>query len=74
MRWLDSLELELSDFIHDICGIVGKSLGIDNMYLEQMLQEGIQEGIDYFQLQFLPGMLSQSLAYVKTLATVGGFG
>ncbi len=73
VRWLDSLELELSDFIHDICGIVGKSLGIDNMYLEQMLQEGIQEGIDYFQLQFLPGMLSQSLAYVKTLATVGGF-
>lgn len=70
---LDSLERELSRFIHEICDIVGRALGIDNLYLEQLLLARIQDGIDYFQLQFLPGMLSQSLTYVKLLASVGGF-
>lgn len=70
---LDSLEAELSLFIHDICDAVGRAMGIDNLYLEQLLLARIQDGIDYFQLQFLPGMLSQSLAYVKMFASVGGF-
>lgn len=70
---LDSLELELAGFIHDICGVVGRTLGIDNLYLEQLLLTWIQDGIDYFQSKFLPGMLSQSLNYVWTLAAVGGF-
>lgn len=73
VRALDSLEMELSGFIQDVCAFLGRSLGIDNMYLEQLLLSRIQDGIDYFQLQFLPGMLSQSLAYVKALASVGGF-
>ena len=70
---LDSLEAELSGFVHETCGVVGRTLGIDNLYLEKLLLARIQDAIDYFQLQFLPGMLSQSLTYVKTLATVGGF-
>lgn len=70
---LDSLETELAGFIHDICNVVGRTLGIDNLYLEQLLLTGIQEGIDYFQLELLPGMLSQSLTYLKTVAAVGGF-
>lgn len=70
---LDSLETSLSDFVHDICDVVGRTLGIDNLYLEQLLLARIQDGIDYFQLQLLPGMLSQSLTYVKILGAVGGF-
>ena len=70
---LDSLEAELSVFVHDICDVVGRALGIDNLYLEQLLLARIQDAIDYFQLQFLPGMLSQSLTYVKMFASVGGF-
>lgn len=70
---LDSLEAQLSDFIHDICSALGRTLGIDNGYLEQLLQARIQDSIDYFQLQFLPGMVSQSLAYVKVFASIGGF-
>lgn len=70
---LDSLEAELTRFIHDICDVVGRAMGIDNLYLEQLLLARIQDGIDYFQLQFLPGMLSQSLTYVKMFASVGGF-
>ena len=70
---LDSLETELSGFVHDICNVVGRTLRIDNLYLEELLLTGIQEAMDYFQLELLPGMLSQSLTYVKTVAAVGGF-
>lgn len=70
---LDSLESELSVIVHQICETVGGTLKVDSVYLEQTVFAGIQEGIDYFQLQFLPGMLSQSLEYVKVIAAVGGF-
>ncbi len=70
---LDSLESNLAVIVHQICRTVGSALRIDSVYLEQTILAGIQEGIDYFQLQFLPGMLSQSLEYVKIFAAVGGF-
>ena len=70
---LDSLGEELSHFIHDICDVAGRTLRIDNVYLEQLLLARIQDAVDYFQLQFLPGMLSQSLTYVKAFASIGGF-
>ena len=70
---LDSLEAGLSDIIHETCNVVGRMLGIDNLYLEQTLLARIQEGIDYFQLQLLPGVLSQSLTYIKVLTSIGGF-
>lgn len=70
---LDSLESNLTVIIHQICGTVGDTLRIDSVYLEQTILAGIQEGIDYFQLQFLPEMLSQSLECVKVFASIGGF-
>ncbi len=73
VRRLDLLETDLALFVHELCNVVGKALGVDNLYLEQLLYARIQEGIDYFQLQFLPDMLSQSLTYVKVLGSVGGF-
>lgn len=73
LNGLDSLESNLTVVIHRICGTVGDTLRIDSVYLEQTILAGIQEGIDYFQLQFLPEMLSQSLECVKVFAAVGGF-
>ncbi len=70
---LDSLESNLTVIMHQICRTVGDTLRIDSDYLEQTILTGIQEGIDYFQLQFLPGMLSQSLECVKVFAAIGGF-
>ena len=46
---------------------------MDSEYLEQTFFARIQESIDYFQQQMLPGVLSQSLEYVKVLASLGGF-
>jgi len=73
MGMLDSLEEELAAVVHEICDVVGRALRIDGEYLEQTILARVQEGIDYFQLQLLPGMLSQSLEYVKIIASFGGF-
>lgn len=70
---LDSLESELSVVVHRVCETVGKTLKVDSVYLEETILSRIQEGIDYFQLQFLPGMLTQGLEFAKTMAAVGGF-
>lgn len=70
---LDTLESELSEIVHEICQTVGRTLKVDNAYLEQTILSGIREGTDYFQLQLLPGMLSQSLEYMKVIASAGGF-
>lgn len=70
---LDSLESELSVIVHRVCETVGKTLKVDSDYLEEIILTRIQEGIDYFQLQFLPGMLTQGLEFAKTMAAVGGF-
>ena len=58
---LDTIEQEVSDILHEICRLVEQTMGIDGEYLEQMILIRLREGIDYFQLEFLPGMLSQSL-------------
>ena len=70
---LDALEEELEAVVHEICNVVGGTLRIDGSYLEQTILARVQEGIDYFQMQLLPGVLSQSLEYVKILASFGGF-
>ena len=70
---LDSLEEGLETIVHETCRVVGKTLRIDGDYLEQTLLARVQEGIDYFQQQVLPGVLSQSLEYIKVLASFGGF-
>ena len=75
-NWLGSLDAfgqEMAGYVHEICQLVEQTMGIDGRYLEQMILTGLQEGIDYFQLDFLPEMLSQSLEYVKMFAAVGGF-
>ncbi len=70
---LDTLEKEVSGILHEVCRLVEQTMGIDGEYLEQLIMSRLKEGIDYFQLEFLPGMLSQSLEYVRGFASIGGF-
>lgn len=70
---LDSVEEEIEDVLRRLCSIVGNAINVDTSYLEETLPLRIREGIDYVQLELLPGMLSQSLEYVWVLASVGGF-
>lgn len=70
---LDTLEQEASEIVHEVCRLVEQTIRIDGEYLEQMILGHLQEGISYFQLKLVPGMLSQSLEYVKRVAATGGF-
>lgn len=74
--WIDGLDAlygELQVIVHRICETVGGMIGVDSVYLEDTILSRIQEGIDYFQLETVPGMLSQSWEYVKAAGAVGGF-
>lgn len=70
---LDALEMNLTVIVHEGCNAVGNILGINQEYLEETLLRGIQRGIDSFQLQVVPDMLSQSFTYVKVAGRAGGF-
>lgn len=70
---LDHLEEDLSIIVHNICEAVGGRLGVDSLYLEETVLSRLREGFDYFQLEAMPGMLSQSLSYVRAVAAFGGF-
>ncbi|MDR2044484.1 MAG: AI-2E family transporter [Clostridium sp.] len=70
---LDVLERQITVIVHNGCEIVGNALGIDSSYLENTILSNLADGIDSFQSSTVPGVLSQSLEYVKHLAAFGGF-
>lgn len=70
---LEHLEEDLAVVIHRVCDAVGGRLGVDSVYLTDTVLARLKEGFDYFQLETMPGMLSQSLTYVRAVATFGGF-
>ncbi len=70
---LEALEKKITVIVHGGCEVVGHAIGVDNVYLEQILLSRIEDGIDYMQLKVLPGVLSQSLTYVKLMVALGGF-
>jgi len=70
---LEVLEKDLGEIVHTLCGTVGKAIGVDSVYLEKTILRNITDGIDYIQNHIVPGMLSQSLEYVKVLLALGGF-
>lgn len=70
---LDALESGIAVMIHGVCDMIGTALGVDGVYLEMTLVSQIKEGINFFKQQTLPGMLTQSLQYIKLLAAFGGF-
>lgn len=75
-NWISSLDALYEDIrvvVHGVCGVVGDTIGVDSLYLEKTILLRIQEGIDYFQLETVPGMLSQSWEYVKIAGAIGGF-
>ncbi len=73
MEQLDALENDIAVIIHEICESVGSLLKMDSAFLEDTLLLQFQRGMDYFQMQMFPDMLSQSLEYAKTAGALGAF-
>ena len=70
---LDTIEQQIGTVVRNVCEIVGRTMGIDSDYLESLLLEHLENGIDYLQTDAFGGVLSQSLEYVGMIASVGGF-
>ncbi|MCM1185632.1 MAG: AI-2E family transporter [Lachnoclostridium sp.] len=70
---LDVLEEEIEYILYEICESVGNFLNMDSLFLKDTILLQFQKGMDYFQTQLLPGMLSQSLEYVKTVGATAAF-
>ncbi len=74
--WIGSLkavEEQLQILVHNLCIFLGQLVGVDGVYLENAILRGISQGINALGQHTLPGMMSQSLEYVKVLGAVGGF-
>ena len=72
-QWIENLDIWEKELTVVVSGGIGKTIGIDSVYLENTLLHSIQEGIDYVQLHAVPDVLSYSWEYVKVLAALGGF-
>ena len=73
MDRLDTMGQQMSSIVTNFCGTVSRTIGIDSAYLEETLLGHLEKGIDYLQEDAFPGVLSQSLAYVKVIGKVIGF-
>ena len=74
--WLDGLEARESEWmelVRGLCRSAADMIGIDADYLEGIVSGSLQETIDSLEQNILPGMLSQSMQYVKGLTELGGF-
>lgn len=70
---LSALEDDMRLLLHEGCENVGAFVGVDGQYLEDTILNGITEGFNAIGEHTVPGMLSQSLEYVKILGMFGGF-
>lgn len=73
IRSMDAREQEWLAMVRDLCHGVGEIIGVDASYLENTVSGRLQEGLDSLEENILPGMLSQSMQYVRWFAEVGGF-
>lgn len=72
-RGLTAVEEGLMELVRSVCGVAEKAGILDADYLEEMMKARIQEGMNYLRMDFLPGLLTQSLEYVRLFAAAGGF-
>ncbi len=74
--WISGVETfreEIDLLIHNCCEGVGAFVGVDSLYLENTILSRMGEGMDMLGQHTVPGVLSQSLEYVKLLGMLGGF-
>lgn len=74
--WLEGLEARESEWmalVRELCRGAADMIGIDADYLADTVSGRLQETLDSLEENILPGMLSQSMQYVRGLTALGGF-
>ena len=75
-RWIQGINRasgELLARVQGLCEKVEDLIGIESVGLRQSISERVNEGLVSLGKSGVPGMLSQSLEYVKSLGSIGGF-
>ncbi len=75
-KWIGRMEeweRDLRLIVYNGSQLAGHALGIDGEYLSETLQQYVEQGFSYLRNRAVPGMLAQSLEYMKGLAAFGGF-
>lgn len=74
--WLEGLEARESEWmelVRELCRSAADMIGLDADYLADTVSGRLQETLDSLEENILPGMLSQSMQYVRGLTELGGF-
>lgn len=70
---LGAMEEQLQILVHNLCIFVEQLVGVDGLYLENTILNEINEGFSALGKHTWPGVMSQSLEYVKIMGILGGF-
>lgn len=70
---LDELRQDVGVMVYNGSQIASHALGIDGEYLSETLLQYVEKVFYFLQDRAVPGMLEQSIVYVKGIAAFGGF-
>ncbi len=74
--WVNSLDIFEEQFcmvVKKCCQTMEDYIGLDAVYIENVILEQVTVFIDDFQLQTMPDILNESWQYAKYIGTIGGF-
>ncbi len=70
---LDGAKVQIQMVVHKGCDAMGRFVGVDSVHLENIIMSNISENFRAIGQHAVPGVLSQSLEYVKLVGLLGGF-
>lgn len=70
---LDAVKVEIQTIVHKGCDSMGRFVGVDSVHLESTIMNSINENMRALSSHAVPGMLSQSIEYMKFAGVFGGF-
>lgn len=73
LNGMDAVKLEFQAIVHKGCDAMGRFVGVDSVHLESTIMSSINENMRVLGSDAVPGMLSQSLEYMKLAGALGGF-
>jgi len=74
--WMKQVENSfggIQNGIRRICETVGEGIGVDSDYLEEIILLRLDSGLSSLQERLLPGVLNQSIVYVRSAIAIAGF-
>ncbi len=73
LNGMDAAKVEFQSIVHKGCDVMGRFVGVDGVHLESTIMNSINENMRGLGSDAVPGMLSQSLEYMKLAGVFGGF-